>query len=178
MAAVGNWTELGRRMRLAAVERDGDRAFQVGRMNEAEASWRLVLQSAVRRMSARNKLAILCMKEARFAEARSLLEDGIHQDPATSSFHYNMALLLNMEGDLHGSLESLAEVERLSPGHADVHFLKGVIYQGLGLEEMARKEFVEELNVDPATPAAWARLAKSSPEPGVKGNGKAVGKTP
>ena len=67
-----------------------------------------------------------------------------------------------MEGDYPDALASLSEVERISPGHAKVHFLKGVIYDKLGLDELARKEFVEELNLDPATPAAWARLGAFS----------------
>ena len=158
--------EWRRRMELARIERRGDLAFQRGEHRSPETCWRFVLQERPDAASARNKLVVLYMKEGRFGEARSLLESGIRRNPATTSFHYNFALLLVAEGDLHGALRSLAQVQRMNPGHGEVHFLKGVIYEKLGSDELARKEFVQELNIDPAKLAAWARLVKSWPAPG------------
>ena len=158
--------EWGRRMELARIERRGDLAFQRGETRSPETCWRFVLQERPDAASARNKLAVLYMKEGRLEQARSMLEAGIRRNPATASFHYNFALLLIAEGDLDGALRSLGQVERMNPGHGDVHFLKGVIYEKLGSDELARKEFIQELNVDPAKLAAWARLVKSWPAPG------------
>lgn len=163
---------------LAVIERRGDRAFQEANNATSESCWRLVLEERPDSTSARNKLAILCMKENRFAEARKLLREGIRRAPKTVSFRFNLGQLHYMTGDFRGALSSLGEVEQLNPGHGNVHFLKGVIYERLGEEELARKEFVKELNNDPATLAAWARLAESTLASGAISAGRVSVKTP
>lgn len=154
--------EWGRKAALAETERRGDLCFQKGKTKAAEGCWRPVLQELPGAVSVRNKLAVLWMNGGRFKDAREILEEGIRKAPETASFHYNIGLLCYMEGDYRNALASLSEVERISPGHAKVHFLKGVIYDELGLDELARKEFIKELNLDPATTAAWARLGAFS----------------
>ena len=176
LAVARKGPEWRRSMALASVERQGDLYFQQGDIERSEACWREVLRERAESPSARNKLAVLCMKEGRFTEARRLLEEGIRTFSAqTVSFHFNLALLQYMEGDFHGALASLAEVERIHPGHGDVYFLKGVIYEQLGLDELAQEAFIEQLNVDPATPAAWSRVLDLSPDHADAGSGKVFG---
>ena len=144
---------------LSEIERAGDLAFQRNDDSGADVRWRFVLGERPGRMSVRNKLAVLEMRSGRYEKARALLEKGIELSPEIPSYHFNLAVLDTMKGDLHGALASLDRVESLNPMQADVHFLKGVIYERLGQREQAQKEFIKQLNCDPDTPAVWARAA-------------------
>jgi len=148
----------GRHSAFAQVARRGDLCFQAGQHAEAEACWRLVLDAEPGSVSVRNRLVVLCLNSGRFDEAGRLLAVGIEQRPTVSSFRYNLALLRFMEGRYDDALASAREVERLSPMHGEIHFLKGVIYEKLGETDLAQKEFIQELNVDPATPEAWVKI--------------------
>jgi len=150
---------IGKLAALSEIEREGDVAFQRNDDPGAEVRWRFVLGEMPRRMSVRNKLAVLEMRSGRYEKARALLEQGIELSPETPSYHFNLAVLDTMQGDLRGALASLDRVEALNPMQADVHFLKGVIYERLGRPEQAQKEFIKQLNCDPDTPAVWARAA-------------------
>ena len=158
------------------AERKGDICFQGGAFNRAGEIWSGLLDENPGAVSVRNKLAVLCMREGRFEDARAVLADGIRQDPETVSFRFNLALLAYMEGDCGGALAALSEVERLSPAQADVHHLKALVYERMGQGELARQEFVKELNIDPATPAAWARVAGFAWGDDTLGQSKAFGR--
>ena len=149
---------LRRAVALSRTEREGDLLFQKGDLAGAEACWRPVLAARPLAESARNKLAVVCIQQDRFEEARALLDDGIRRQPSVTSYHFNLGLLRHMEGDPAGALQALARVEALNPGHGDLHYLKGLAYERLGESGKANAEFVKQLNVDPATPRAWARL--------------------
>ena len=146
---------------LRATETQGDEAFRAGGIEQARALWEQVLDTNPERPGPRNKLAVVHMNAGRFDEARALLETGTSLIPRNTSFHYNLGLLHAMRRDYDAALASLAEVERLVPQHGEVHFLKGVIYEKLGRDDLAEQEFIRELNVDPATPEAWARVARA-----------------
>ncbi len=143
---------------LGRLERDGDLHFQKAENRKAERCWRAVLERNLESVSARNKLAVICMQEGRFEEASGLLAAGIRRAPQEVSYHFNAGLLCYMQTDYEGALDALSEVERLHSAHGEVHYLKGAIYEALGQSEQAQREFVKELNVDPATPEAWAKL--------------------
>ena len=147
------------------AERQGDMLFQDGAFERAGEIWRAILAERPEAVSVRNKLAVLFMNSGRFEEAAALLSTGIELMPKAYSFHYNMGLLSYMGGRHDDALVSLSEVERLCPGHGEVHYLKGMIYKEQGLTEEAEREFIKELNVDPATPQAWSQVvAGLSPE--------------
>jgi len=143
---------------LSRLERQGDTWFQQGDAHQAQRLWQTVLDKHPGAVGARNKLAVLAMREGRYAEAEQCLAAGIERAPKTVSFHFNLGLVKYMQGERQDALAALAEVERLYPDHGKVHLLKGVIFDELGEHDRARDEFVKELNLDPATPAAWTRL--------------------
>ena len=148
----------GRNLALAGLERRGDLCFQGQDARTALALWDLVLAEAPERASVRNKLAVLHLQQGDAGQAEKLLAAGLAAAPREESFHFNLALVHCAEGRYTAALDSLSTVERLNPGHGRVHYLRGVIYDRCGQHEAAQKEFVKELNNDPATVAAWARL--------------------
>lgn len=144
--------------RLARHEHAGDEHFRKGEGAAAEARWRAVLDARPRAPGTRNKLAIVCMQQERFDEARDLLREGLRLRPRETSFRYNLALLACMEQDFDTALTTLDAVEKTNPGHGRLHYLKGVILEAQGKHDLAQEEFVKELNSDPATPQAWIKL--------------------
>ncbi len=163
---------------MASIERRGDLYFQNGNVRSSEVCWQLVLDEHPHSVSARNKLAVLYMKEGRLGDARKLLEQGVRESPKTVSYQFNLALLCHMEGDFPGALSFLERVERMNAGHGYVHLLRGAIYEQMGQDERARKEFIQELNIDPALPAVWARIADLSGRPGIGRKDEVSGKAP
>lgn len=178
LLAVWKAPDWKRRMRLAAIERRGDLAFQNGDLELSERCWQQVLGTNPRSAGALNKLAVLRMNACQYTKAKRLLEEGVRRIPGEASFRYNLGLLCYMEGSLDEALAHLDEVERMNPGHGHVHFLKGMIWTRLGKAEAAKKEFIRQLNVDPATPAAWAQVTDVSPEPRLPLNRKLLGTSP
>jgi len=148
------------------AERRGDILFQRGRAGEAEELWAGILKGNPGAATVRNKMAILRMNSGRFDEAAGLLAEGMEISPKAYAFHFNMGLLRHMQGRYDEALASLSEVERLCPGHGEVHYVKGLIYKEQGLADLAQEQFIKELNIDPATPAAWAQVVPNiNPEP-------------
>ena len=148
----------GRNLALDGLERRGDLCFQRGAAAEAEALWQVVLSETPRSVSARNKLAILKMQKGALTEAQQILAAGVAMLPKEASFQYNLALVHHMRRDWPAALAALAVLERLNPDHNRMHYLKGVVLDELGQHDLAAKEFVKELNVNPAALGAWARL--------------------
>ena len=163
LAAVRIVPQFGRDVALAREERRGDRRFRSGELQEAERCWRQVLVARPDQKTVRNKLAVVCMQAARYAEARDILEAGLLRHARESSFHYNLALLAYMQNDFEAALSALDKVLAINPYHGEVHYIKGMILEAQGKHELAQEEFIRELNVDPATPEAWVKLGVLPP---------------
>lgn len=151
----------GHRLAFAPAVTRGDAYFQQNDNARAVACWQVALDALPDARTVRNKLVVLHMNEGRFDTAGALLEEGLRRRPRTVSFLYNLALLRTMQGRLTEALAAAEQVEAINPMHGEIHFLKGTIYEKLGQNDLARQEFIHELNVDPATPEAWRKLLTS-----------------
>jgi len=59
------------------------------------------------------------------------------------------------------ALKNLNYVEMLEPNYANVHYLRGVIYERMGLKKEANQEYIKEVNINPRSIHAWRKLKKN-----------------
>lgn len=82
--------------------REGQQAHQQGRRRAAEEAWQQAFELNPEDPVVVNNLALLLKEDKRFAEAASLLEQGLRYSPDVAELHYNLAViselyLLNLE---------------------------------------------------------------------------------
>ena len=109
-------------------------------------------------VTARNRLGVAYTRLKRYEAAEVEFRKAIRLDEEEPSSYFNLALLF-----LHQDKANLAEkwlnktLERAS-WYPEVHYHLGYIREKESKYDEAVKEFVKELNVNPACPKSWYEL--------------------
>lgn len=85
--------------------------MQEGRWREAEAIFRSLPQSPV----TDNNLALICLRDGRFAEAETFLERFLRQDPGNVQALYNLAIVRYRQGERAQALQILNDILSRDP---------------------------------------------------------------
>jgi tetratricopeptide (TPR) repeat protein len=94
---------------------------KVGRLQEAEASYRRALQTQPS-ASACNNLATLLEQRFEFAEAEALLREAIRLQPNHENAFVNLGSVLLARGRVEDSVRAYDQAIRLNSGHALAHY--------------------------------------------------------
>ena len=85
--------------------------MQAGRWREAEAIFRSLPPSPV----TDNNLALICLRDGRFAEAETFLERFLRQDPGNVQALYNLAIVRYRQGERTQALQILNDILSRDP---------------------------------------------------------------
>jgi tetratricopeptide (TPR) repeat protein len=99
--------------------------------------------------SALSLQANIAMSEARFDEARRLLERGLAIAPALGRAHERLGRMLLEEGKPQAALAEFERERLANPAHEEIAFLIGRAWRALGDVEKARAWYRRELARDP-----------------------------
>jgi tetratricopeptide (TPR) repeat protein len=87
------------------------------------------------------------LKQSRAKEAEHTLSRAVRMYPGFARAHETLADALIMQGKLPQALEALDRAAELEPGNASVRFKRGKVYDGLGREDEAAKQFEESIKL-------------------------------
>ncbi|MCM8803692.1 MAG: hypothetical protein NC833_00335 [Candidatus Omnitrophica bacterium] len=77
---------------------------------------------------------------------------------------FNLALIEFYLGKHDNSLRILDELLMKNMYYPNAHYLKGIIYEKNGEIEKAKKEFIEEININPGSKKAWKKIKEMKNE--------------
>jgi Flp pilus assembly protein TadD len=91
--------------------------FREGRLAEAEALYRKLVEESPDDASLRTSLAGVLGAQGRYGEAREQLEEGLARDPLNPAAHHNLAVLHEREGQAEKAVEEYRNALRYDPGY-------------------------------------------------------------
>jgi tetratricopeptide (TPR) repeat protein len=120
-----------------------------GRLAEAEALYRGVLDEAPRQADALHFLGLLAHQKGRHGEAIDLLDRALAACGPHPMIHSNLGAVHLAAGSWHGAVAHCREAVRLAPGLAAAHSNLGLALLRLGEPEEAAGAFRETLRLAP-----------------------------
>jgi Flp pilus assembly protein TadD len=148
-----------------------DTLLSHGRLNEAIARYRELLESEPDHFAAQNKLGFALMQIGQSQEAVATLERAVKLQPSNPEANNNLGLALMQVGRPTEAVASLRRAVELQPDYAEAHYnlAHGLITVGQPAEAVG--EFRKALSVRPDWPAALGSLAwlqATQADPGVR----------
>jgi tetratricopeptide (TPR) repeat protein len=130
----------------------GDLMLRSGRFDEAESYLAKSLELDRNFAMSQVSLGILRIAQRRLAEAKTLLESAIAQDPSNYLGHLHYAHVLGQEALSDEALASFQRAIQLKPNIARLHSDLGYTYLSLGRDEEAIEAFKKATLLDPRNP--------------------------
>ncbi|MGF7175148.1 tetratricopeptide repeat protein [Azospirillum doebereinerae] len=110
---------------------------QAGRLAEADALYRRILEADPENAPALHLLGVLAAQCNAFEAAAELIGQAIRQDAGVADYHRHHAMALDRLGRTEEAARSYAAAAELAPGHADTLFNLGVLLDRLGRRDEA-----------------------------------------
>lgn len=130
-----------------------------GRLAEAEAGYRELLQIDPRHPYANNNLAVLLRGQSRFEEAITFYRNAIAASPDEAAFRSNLVGVLSGLGRYAEALTSAHAAVALRPEYAEGWFNLGMTLGALGDRDGAKLAYRRALLADPSLGEAYSNLA-------------------
>jgi tetratricopeptide (TPR) repeat protein len=99
--------------------------YNAGDLQRAGQEWEQALAGKPDNLITMNALAMLYMKEERYAAADEMLHRAMAIKPGWADPHYNLGLLLDAEGKAPQALDEFATAVRLAPFNSIAHYFYG-----------------------------------------------------
>ena len=114
---------------------------QAGRLAEAEAGYKAVLQIAPDDAGILHNLGVLTAETGRLREAVGYFDRAIAAGPGYASAYFNKANALRALGKTTAALENYRQTVSLEPGHYDAHLALGYLWHEAGRRDRAMDHF-------------------------------------
>jgi tetratricopeptide (TPR) repeat protein len=106
-----------------------------------------------------NTRAEILMREARYDEAHTCLQDAIAIDGSLQA-RINLSTVLKQQGRYRDAVDTLEDVLREAPSHAEAHHHLGVLHEQLGDSGAAAAAFRRAIAHNPRHASAYYQLSK------------------
>lgn len=137
---------------------------EAGRLDEAEALYRQILETAPGQPDVLNLLGLIAQAKGAQNEACSLFMQAIRSKPQEVSFYYNLAFSFKLAGKPAEALENFRKVTELAPNVKETYNEIALLQQQNGQLENARQNWAYALQLDPSYTEAKANAAMSYAE--------------
>ena len=134
---------------------------RAGRLDEAEASYRLVLERQPEQPDALNYLGVLLHQTRRSEEAIALLRQSTAQRPDSSHFHANLGKVLQDCGNVAESIGYYREALALDPRSAEAWNNLGTALMAVDDVDEAADAFKKAVDFKPDHPEAFHNLGNA-----------------
>ncbi|HUC68404.1 MAG TPA: tetratricopeptide repeat protein [Stellaceae bacterium] len=132
---------------------------KAGRLEEAEAIYRVVLARDPANAQAQNGLAVIAGMRGDFAGAAALFRAAAERAPDNANIAYNLGEALRKAGDLSGSIAAFARAIELQPDMADAHYRLALNLEATGDLDLAEAAYRKTLALDPQNALALVNFA-------------------
>ncbi|MCM8830003.1 MAG: tetratricopeptide repeat protein [Candidatus Omnitrophica bacterium] len=145
------------------LTREGDRYFSEGKIDKAIELWQQALDYQ-QKPELYEKIVMAYITENRLSDAEVYISKGLTYFPNNVNLFFNLALINFYNNDFDRAKKHLDRVLEINKYYRDAHFLKGLMYEKKGDITAAKREFVNELNVNPGSRRAWKKLRELKDE--------------
>jgi predicted TPR repeat methyltransferase len=135
------------------------RLHQQGRLDEAQALYRRVLEAAPRQFDALHLLGVIERQRGQPGRAVELIEDALRVDPQQARAHCNLGAALQDLGQADAALDSYETALRLDPRYALAWNNRGNTLRRLGRLPEALDSYERALACQANYPEAWCHRA-------------------
>ena len=144
---------------LAAPFGEAVRLHQAGRLAEAEAHYRHVLDRHPQHADSRHLLGVLAHQIGNSEVAEQLIRDAIALEPMQAAFHTNLGNVLRAQGRWSDALAALERSLELDPGAPQAHYDLASVLAALDRPEAAVGHFRQAVTLRPGYAQAYNDLA-------------------
>jgi len=137
--------------------KEGDEYFAEGNINKAVELWKESLNYK-RNSSLYEKIVMAQIIKNDLDQAKKWTDEGLIYFPNNVNLIFNNALINFHYENFTVSMDALNKILNINRYYPNAHFLKGLIYEKKGDEISARKEFINEININPGSKGAWQKL--------------------
>jgi predicted O-linked N-acetylglucosamine transferase (SPINDLY family) len=135
--------------------------LRAGRLGEAEAAARRVLQNSPDSGPANYCLGLIAQRVGKHAEAVGLVRRAIASLPDVAEFFYNLSISLSAIGDVPAAKSALREATRIQPQFVEAHTNLGALLTLSGDLNAAVLSFKEAVRLRPTDPLRRLNLGKT-----------------
>lgn len=121
---------------------------RAGRLHQAEAIYRKILQAAPNQSDALHLLGMVANQRGQNDIAADLIGKAIKIHPA-SPMYYNLGNVFREQGKLDAAVENFQMVLKLDPGYANAYLNMGVVLNEQGKLDAAAENFRKTLKLKP-----------------------------
>ena len=140
------------------VDRKGEDYFKKNDFKGAIACWEKVLEATPGNLEVYQKMGVAYVRNNQIKEAVDICERGLKIDDKNPDLYYALAFAQFLKNDYSSSLKNLDRALYLNSLYPEAHYLKGIIYEKKGLDKIAYKEFIAEININPSCVSAWKKI--------------------
>jgi len=137
---------------VTGLLRDAQILRRVGRMEEASAVYRRILQASPGHVDSLYQLGAIAHIQGRFGEAERMAAQAIVVLPGAAPLHYNQGLAFAAEAETGAALRSYRRASVLAPDYSDARCNLGNALQSIGEASGAVLQYRIGLAIDPASP--------------------------
>mgnify|MGYP001304118011 CR=1 FL=1 len=141
----------------------GDRYFSEGEIDKAIEVWKQAL-GYQQKAELYEKIVMAYIIKNQLSDAEVYVSKGLTYFPNNVNLFFNLALISFYNEDFNRARKNLDRVLEMNGYYRNAHFLKGLMYEKEGNIPAAKKEFVNELNVNPGSRRAWEKLRELKDE--------------
>lgn len=146
---------------------EGKAHHQAGRLQEAERSYRLVLDMSPDHPGAMHGLGLLAYRVGRFDQALELLDQARRLDPNNPLYCFNHGVVAQRAGRPDDAVDAYRRAVALNPRYADAWTNLGNVYKDKAQYDDAVEAYSEALRSNPGSADAHNNLGAALKEQGL-----------
>ncbi len=143
---------------------EGKAHHQAGRLQEAERSYRLVLDMVPDHPGAMHGLGLLAYHVGRFDQALELLAQACELDAQNPLYSFNLGVVSQRAGRSDDAVNAYRRAVTLNPRYADAWTNLGTVYKDKGQYDDAVEAYGEALRLNPGSAEAHNNLGAALKE--------------
>ncbi|HNS32698.1 MAG TPA: tetratricopeptide repeat protein [bacterium] len=137
--------------------KEGDAFFASGEIDKAVGSWEESLDIK-KTAAAYEKMIIAHIVKNDLSGAEQWLKEGLVHFPDNVNLIFNASLISYHKNEYQLALKDIDRVLDADMYYPNAHYMKGMIYEKLGNDKEAKKEFVNAININPGSRATWEKI--------------------
>lgn len=145
-------------MSLDYLLQNAARLHEQGRLDEAEAIYRRLLEVNPEQTDVLHLLGMIAMQRRSFDSAIDMLYKAVRLSPQTDAYEFTLAQVLQESGRPKEALEHYKAVSARRE-YPETYHNMGIVYRFLGDAELARKMFEKAVEMRPDFSSAYVNLA-------------------